>query len=307
MATKSLKELTDLAMLQDGVGQMRPVIEKELLHYEILRILRKHGYLETLTFQGGTSLRLCYGATRYSEDLDFTGGEEFTPATVNEMARDITEDLKSRFGLEVSVKEPKVVAHYGEQDSLKVDVWQISINTNPDAQHEKRQRIKLEIINIPSLTKEERPLVKNYDHLPDISVEMYPVQTLDEIFCDKLVALANCTAYVRHRDIWDITWMYNTQNMRYKADHNRLIEKKLAHYSVENFEEKCEALLGRLPAIVAGKEFRQQMTRFLPARVLTATIDNPGFQKYLVQVNTECYQKMIRSLYAPTDEPEFKM
>ncbi|CDG92427.1 hypothetical protein XBP1_330002 [Xenorhabdus bovienii str. puntauvense] len=31
-------------------------------------------------FQGGTSLSLCYGGNRFSEDLDFAGGKDFRPA-----------------------------------------------------------------------------------------------------------------------------------------------------------------------------------------------------------------------------------
>jgi predicted nucleotidyltransferase component of viral defense system len=64
------------AMILSGRGHMRPVIEKELLHYDILFSLDKEGLLDILTFQGGTSLRLCYGAPRFSEDLDFAGGRD---------------------------------------------------------------------------------------------------------------------------------------------------------------------------------------------------------------------------------------
>jgi len=37
----------------------------------------RHGFLGRLVFQGGTCLRLCYDAVRYSEDLDFAGGPDF--------------------------------------------------------------------------------------------------------------------------------------------------------------------------------------------------------------------------------------
>ena len=54
------------------------VVEKELLHHDILRILSKTDLLKNLTFIGGTCLRLCYGGVRLSEDLDFTGGLDFS-------------------------------------------------------------------------------------------------------------------------------------------------------------------------------------------------------------------------------------
>lgn len=61
-----------------GTPAMLPVIEKEVLHYHILSAMRESGYLDRVVFQGGTSLRLCHGSPRYSEDLDFVGGDAFT-------------------------------------------------------------------------------------------------------------------------------------------------------------------------------------------------------------------------------------
>lgn len=64
---------SDIASKVDGV-RLTPVIEKEIIHYEIIRSLGRNGLLRDITFQGGTSLRLCYGSQRYSEDLDFVAG-----------------------------------------------------------------------------------------------------------------------------------------------------------------------------------------------------------------------------------------
>ena len=66
--------------VKTGAGtldRMRPVIAKELLHYDILFALESENFLDSITFQGGTSLRLCYASPRYSEDLDFAGGWNF--------------------------------------------------------------------------------------------------------------------------------------------------------------------------------------------------------------------------------------
>jgi len=49
--------LVELAMREKGYSHMRPVIEKELLHYDLLFVLDRQGLLDKLTFQGGTSLR----------------------------------------------------------------------------------------------------------------------------------------------------------------------------------------------------------------------------------------------------------
>ena len=71
-------QYVDVAMRGDGLGFLRPVVEKELLHYEIFSALDEEGLLKDLVFQGGTSLRLCYGSERFSEDLDFAGGKNFS-------------------------------------------------------------------------------------------------------------------------------------------------------------------------------------------------------------------------------------
>lgn len=54
----NFNELVKLAMAEQGHQNMRPVIEKELLHADILFALDHESLLDGLTFQGGTSLRL---------------------------------------------------------------------------------------------------------------------------------------------------------------------------------------------------------------------------------------------------------
>jgi predicted nucleotidyltransferase component of viral defense system len=74
---RSLHALATRLAGEDGRAAMVPVIEKELLHYDILDELDRFSLLARLSFQGGTCLRLCYGSERYSEDLDFAGGSDF--------------------------------------------------------------------------------------------------------------------------------------------------------------------------------------------------------------------------------------
>lgn len=47
--------LVQLAMAQVATPQIRPVVEKELLHFDILFCLNQAGLLDNLVFQGGTS------------------------------------------------------------------------------------------------------------------------------------------------------------------------------------------------------------------------------------------------------------
>lgn len=72
----------------------RPVVEKELLHVEILTAMNAAGHLRHLAFKGDTCLRLCHGAVRFSEDLDFSGGKAFDPVLLD----DIGDVLRDRIG-----------------------------------------------------------------------------------------------------------------------------------------------------------------------------------------------------------------
>jgi predicted nucleotidyltransferase component of viral defense system len=69
-----------------------PVIEKEILHHDIMHVLVEQGVLQQLTFIGGTSLRLCYNSSRLSEDLDFNGGHSFKPTDFNGLEKDIQQN-----------------------------------------------------------------------------------------------------------------------------------------------------------------------------------------------------------------------
>ena len=104
---QNFAELVELAMQNNQYANNRAVIEKELLHYDILYALEQGGFLNQLTFQGGTSLRLCYGGNRFSEDLDFAGGNNFSSATLIDIKACIEQYIGKRYGLTVKVKQPK--------------------------------------------------------------------------------------------------------------------------------------------------------------------------------------------------------
>jgi len=48
----------------------------------------------------------CYGSSRLSEDLDFTGGNEFRRGDLADLGNVLTQRLKSRYGLPVRFSEP---------------------------------------------------------------------------------------------------------------------------------------------------------------------------------------------------------
>lgn len=154
-------DMVERAMITQGRTHMRPVIEKELLHYDILFALDQSNLLDHLTFQGGTSLRLCHGAARFSEDLDFAGGKGFITADLMMMKDCLEKYLGSRYGLEVLVKEPKDLTHEYAGADIRVDKWQLSVTTSPERRDLPKQKIKIEVVNIPAYSRQPLALQHN--------------------------------------------------------------------------------------------------------------------------------------------------
>lgn len=91
------------------VEALLPIVEKELIHYDIIRALDESRWLDGLTFQGGTCLRLCYGAVRYSEDLDFTTALDLEESDLAGFRELLSDSLRSKYDVGVRVKDPKKI------------------------------------------------------------------------------------------------------------------------------------------------------------------------------------------------------
>ncbi|MCP1105437.1 nucleotidyl transferase AbiEii/AbiGii toxin family protein [Serratia nevei] len=299
-------QLVDDIVGSDNLASVRPVVEKELLHYDILYALSNAGLLKSLIFQGGTSLRLCYGSNRFSEDLDFAGGRLFCSANMKEIKTCIERYVGSRYGLEVTVKEPAELRREPDYVDVTVDKWQMSVTTFPERKELPKQRIKIEIANIPAYTSEPRMLIRNYSQLPDgYSDLIVQVETLNEIMADKLVSLPATTRRIRYRDVWDLAWL-KQQNADVDAD---LVAKKLIDYGLDRkFEALLQARIETLHAVVTSREFNAEMRRFLPVEVYERTINQPLFMQYLETALSELLTTVQRQLYGkPAAVPPFKM
>jgi len=297
-------QLVNKAMQDEHVAHMRAVIEKELLHYDILFALEKGGLLDKLTFQGGTSLRLCYGGNRFSEDLGFAGGVNFSSATLTDMKSCIEKYIGKRYGLEVNVKEPKELKEDPKYAELSIDKWQIAVVTSPERKDLPKQKIKVEVANIPAYTKEPLALKVNYDFLPDgYSDTLILTETLDEVMADKIISLPATTKYVRHRDIWDLAWL-EQQGATLNID---LVKSKILDYKLEQFDELLANLLERLPELVTSEAFIKEMRRFLPTGIFDRTLALEKFQIYLKNTLVKLFKSVQDELSGHNVTTEFKM
>lgn len=301
----SFNQLVQLAMQNSNVATMRPVVEKELLHYDILFCLERSGLLNNLVFQGGTSLRLCYGANRFSEDLDFAGGYEFDQHSMDELRSVVEKYVGQRYGLDVQVKEPKQLKQDPKYAELKINKWQIAIITAPEQKHLAKQRIKIEVANIPAYTKAALPLINNYTFLPDgYEDTLIYTESLEEVMADKLVSLPATQKYIRYRDIWDLVWLYQ-QGARVNA---QLVTNKLNDYKLNNFEELLSLRLDSLASIISSSAFKEEMKRFIPTNIYQRTLGQEKFTSYLNQTLRRLLAELMQSLYGEPDaELEFEL
>lgn len=272
MRTEKLN-LRELALLEAGEStQLVLVIEKELIHYDIMRAMSDNGFLTDLCFQGETSLRLCYQSQRFSEDLDFTGGVNFSATQMAQLKVCIEDNLSKKYGLLVEVKEPKI-----KQDAdINISKWQVKVVTAPERSDIPSQKIKIEVANIPSYTKNFIQLTDNYMHVTTEPL-IVPVQTMEEIMADKLVALPASVSHIRYRDLWDLHWM----SMRKVSPNIDFVQSKVNDYKTDNYPNKLNDRINSLDAIINGDEFRKQMTRFLHTKTIESSLDKIEFRHAL--------------------------
>ncbi|MBT1162189.1 nucleotidyl transferase AbiEii/AbiGii toxin family protein [Bifidobacterium sp. SO1] len=243
-------------------------IEKELLHYEILDSLDRAGLLEQLVFQGGTSLRLCYGAERYSEDLDFSGGQDFDASRFTEIKECVEQAVTDRYSVETLVKPPK-------RSGGLVSTWTVVVDTTPTRSDIARQRIKIEIASIDAHDVTVRPLTVNYENLADSYADvMVPVESREEILADKIESFV-CSDHLRFRDLWDLAWLGKRSDLDLaKAKELRLL-KAQDYKEIEKYPERFSMVQAKLDDAFNSEGFAKEMLRFLPKERVERTIDRP--------------------------------
>jgi len=300
---------------EKGYAALLPVLEKELLHYEILAAMDKSRLLDGLVFQGGTSLRLCYGSERFSEDLDFAGGANFDGSSMSSIKEVLEKAIAQRYDVVVIVIEPKLrkleqkvqaqlspqddeqqLLHGFEKESVSVDCWQIQVITQKERPDIPKQKIKLEIAAIPAHTRTVRALISNYEALPyGYSNILIPVEEPEEIAADKLLALS-VSSYTRYRDIWDLRWL--AVRPRFKKERlGSLVRRKIEDYHVTNdYQQIVEEFLPTLPDLINDGAFLGLMRRFLPAETIQQTLERESFRQHIIDTLIELYMCCLESM-----------
>lgn len=284
------KLVTEALKNQPNLSPLRIVVEKELLHHDILRVLSDNDLLTNLTFIGGTCLRTCYGGIRLSEDLDFTGGINFTRNSLSSMAQILIESLKNKYGLVVNISEPI-------KDKKNVDTWKIKIETKPQQKSIPSQRINIDICSVPSYEKRPMMLLNPYGVDMGTSGLIIQAQSREEIYADKLLAFAMRPNRIKHRDLWDIVWLHQ-QGLKPKFE---LIPHKIKdrHHTLEHFlnlfDERKKLIFEKKEM---ASEFKYEMQRFLPADKINKTLEQNNLWDFIIYLIEELGHQIHRTIQA---------
>lgn len=266
LVDEALRATPDLAPL-------RAVVEKELLHHDILREMSAAGMLSRLTFIGGTCLRACHGSPRLSEDLDFAGGTGFSRKSLADLGRILVDRLQTKYSLKVSVTEPV-------RDAA-VDTWKLTVVTRPGRRDLPPQKIHVDICAIPG--HDRRPMMLRNTYGVDMGTAGLILQTAsrEEILADKIVALAFRPNRVKNRDLWDIAWL-RQRGVELPVS---LVRAKIAdhHRTPAEFESHLRIRLADLKTNPETRRaFVAEMQRFLPPRLADETLSRDDYWTYLL-------------------------
>lgn len=284
---------------QGELAPLRGVVEKELLHHDILREMSSAGLLKKLTFIGGTCLRSCYGSNRLSEDLDFTGGEDFKREALANLGAVLVDRLQTKYDLQINVSDP--VRAVGN-----VDTWKLKVITRPQEKSLPSQKIHIDICSIPSYDRQPMILRNHYGVDMGTSGLIIQAQSREEILADKLVAFALRSNRIKNRDLWDIGWL-KQQNIILPLE---LMPKKLLDHRCEvgtflDLLEKRQQQLLDEPTV--RKNFIHEMQRFLPPDVVFRTIKNEDFWSYLTGLLQAESSRIIQALTTTHTSDSFEM
>lgn len=284
---------------QNELAPLRAVVEKELLHHDILREMSTAGLLEGLTFIGGTCLRACYGSNRLSEDLDFTGGADFSRDTLMGLGGVLVDRLQVKYNLSVEVSEPV-------RETGNVDTWKLKVSTHPQQHSLPVQRIHIDICSIPSYDRRPMMLRNHYGVEMGTSGLIIQAQSREEILADKMVAFAFRPNRIKNRDLWDIGWLkqHNVELpldliAKKITDHRRTTDDFIAIIAQRNRQLHDE------PEIRKG--FVAEMRRFLPPRIVSETVENAAFWGYLTDLLRTEGGRVVQALKAGSKLNSFVM
>ena len=255
-----LEEYVELAMRQDRAnatdgGQGQQYLQ-EILQYDILHAMSQSGFLQSsMVFHGGTALKLISGNPRHSEDLDFSGGADYTERNAQEMLECLRDTIGTRYGVDVTGKK-----RVAPSENISVEKYMFSVDINPDRRDIGKKKIKLEVAAVDALTHTGVFIEPRFDFVPFRT--MVSASSVKEILADKLVSLpaaymseekvAEGRGHVRQRDVWDIYHITNTMGVVIDSEVEEMVAEKVRLYAIDDYAERLDNLISNLHTYNTG-------------------------------------------------------
>lgn len=193
-----MKDIALQLARETGAGKLNTL--REYLQNYILFLMQKIGMSSLLFFVGGTALRFLYRIRRYSEDMDFSAGNNWTPGQSTVFLKQLDNHLK-KAGYSCTLK----ARDYLTVQRIVIGFTGLLYELELSSRREQKLNINIEIdLNPPGAWLGAKTIVDL--HLP-VMIQHYDLPSL---FAGKIHALL-MRQYTKGRDVYDLFWYRSKQ------------------------------------------------------------------------------------------------
>lgn len=243
-----------LASYPENLRAFKESILKEYLQYKILNSIFESKQANKLAFLGGTALRIVYGSTRFSEDLDFDNFA-LTEKEFTDLSNNIQKDL-SLEGLEVEIKTVTKNAY-----RIKIRIPNLLFDSGLSSMSEHKILIQVDTVPQNFNYTPEKPILNKFDVFTQINAV-----PKDILLSQKIFASVNRTR-IMGRDFFDTVFLYAvgaTPNFAYlKKNIGIDNQKDLKKYLLKQTEKlDFEALSSDVEPLLFNPADKKKVTLF---------------------------------------------
>lgn len=251
---QNLTKLISEAKAKNFTGQQLQNVIREYLQVLILKAIYQSKYGASLSFIGGTCLRICYNLRRYSEDLDFALDREMPKYSFKGLNEIIADYLKhTDFEVDLNIQEEKTV----QKSFIRISRILHFFGLSPLKSQKLHVKLEIDTNPVHVTDKEiETFFVTKFD-------ENFPIlkHTDDTLFAGKICAALNRT-YTKGRDFYDLIWYLNKGT---KINFRYLNKAFVQAGFKQQFKDKNEVVnrLQEKIKVVDVKDIFKDVSRFL--------------------------------------------
>lgn len=183
-----------------------------------------------LRFKGGTCLRKCYYADyRFSEDMDFTAEERFTPQTLQRLLENVVAKANDDWQVDFAARPIRVETvddEYGKESYQVRLYYRGPLRRGGDPRSIRLDVTTDEVLAFPP---NRQSILHPYSDAEMVSDVDVPCYDLLEMLAEKTRAMAGQRQYAISRDLYDIAQLTH----RKKVDFALLAAKLPAKFAVK--------------------------------------------------------------------------